>query len=65
MLLLIILSLAGYSLALGSIQSVAVTGILECNGKPVTDAKLKLYDEELLGTWELEERKETNETGGF
>ncbi|CAJ0605729.1 unnamed protein product [Cylicocyclus nassatus] len=67
MLPLMILSFAGYSLAflnLGSIQSVAVTGRLFCNGVPDTDVKVKLYDKEITIDDLMDEGK-TNETGGF
>lgn len=47
--LLILLCLAGSSLALlgfGTKQSVAVSGRLICDGKPAAGVKVKLYEKE-------------------
>ncbi|EYC43988.1 hypothetical protein Y032_0475g2128 [Ancylostoma ceylanicum] len=33
---------------IGSVQSVAVTGKLTCNGKPAENVKVKLYEKEVL-----------------
>ncbi|VDK59640.1 unnamed protein product [Cylicostephanus goldi] len=68
MLLLIILSLAGFSLAFmgGSTQSVEVTGRLVCNEEPAADVKVELYDEELFSVFDHKmDEERTNQTGGF
>ncbi|CAJ0605730.1 unnamed protein product [Cylicocyclus nassatus] len=65
MLLLMILSFAGYSLALfDTIQSVAVTGRLVCYGKPATDIKVKLYEKEIFFDKKLDQGK-TDQDGRF
>ncbi|EPB75363.1 Transthyretin-like family protein [Ancylostoma ceylanicum] len=55
---------SGVSPFLGSVQSVAVTGKLNCNGKPAENVKVKLYEREvLLDT--LLDKGFSNETGEF
>ncbi|KAL6737116.1 hypothetical protein Aduo_010787 [Ancylostoma duodenale] len=48
----------------GRKQSVAVSGRLECNGKPASDVKVKLYDKEILLDYKLDQGT-TDETGSF
>ncbi|RCN35818.1 Transthyretin-like family protein [Ancylostoma caninum] len=65
--LLIFLSLVASSLALlgiGSQQSVAVTGKLNCDGKPAVGVKVKLYEKESLIDVKMDEGK-TNKDGEF
>ncbi|RCN41371.1 Transthyretin-like family protein [Ancylostoma caninum] len=65
--LLILLSLVAPSLALlgiGSQQSVAVTGKLNCDGKPAVGVKVKLYEKESLIDVKMDEGK-TNKDGEF
>ncbi|PIO53165.1 Transthyretin-like family protein [Teladorsagia circumcincta] len=49
---------------IGSVQSVAVTGHLTCNGKPAENVKVKLYEKEVLLDKLLDE-KFTDSKGFF
>ncbi|KAJ1354235.1 hypothetical protein KIN20_011109 [Parelaphostrongylus tenuis] len=49
---------------IGTTQSVAVQGRLECNGKPASNVKLKLYEKEAILDVLMAEGR-TNQTGGF
>ncbi|KHJ94762.1 Transthyretin-like family protein [Oesophagostomum dentatum] len=49
---------------IGRRQSVAVQGILECNGKPASNIKVKLYEKEIFFDRKMDEKR-TNSTGGF
>ncbi|ETN70154.1 Transthyretin-like family protein [Necator americanus] len=48
----------------GKKQSIAVSGHLECNGKPASDVKVKLYDKEILLDYKLDEGR-TDSNGNF
>lgn len=48
----------------GTVQSVAVTGTLTCNGKPAENVKVKLYEREVILDTLLDE-KFTNSNGKF
>ncbi|KAK6752805.1 hypothetical protein RB195_003916 [Necator americanus] len=49
---------------IGTKQSVAVKGRLECNGVPASNVKVKLYEKELLFDKKLDQGK-TNSSGAF
>ncbi|KHJ98770.1 Transthyretin-like family protein [Oesophagostomum dentatum] len=49
---------------IGTVQSVAVTGKLTCNGKPAENVKVKLYEKEVLLDKLLDE-KFTDAKGTF
>ncbi|CAJ0601757.1 unnamed protein product [Cylicocyclus nassatus] len=51
-------------LGVGRLQSVAVKGVLECNGKPAKDVKVKLYEKGRFFDKKLDEKK-TDAAGSF
>ncbi|VDL73574.1 unnamed protein product [Nippostrongylus brasiliensis] len=56
-LLLVLLPVATGFWGIGRTQSVAVTGTLQCNGKPAANVKVKLYDREILFDKKLDQGK--------
>lgn len=53
---LVLLSVVSAASALpfiGTVQSVAVTGKLTCNGKPAENVKVKLYEKEVREFFEM------------
>ncbi|CAJ0595488.1 unnamed protein product [Cylicocyclus nassatus] len=51
-------------LGMGRLQSVAVKGVLECNGVPAKDVKVRLYDKQIFFDRRLDEGR-TNVSGSF
>ncbi|CAJ0595489.1 unnamed protein product [Cylicocyclus nassatus] len=51
-------------LGLGRLQSVAVKGVLECNGAPAKDVKVRLYDKQIFFDKRLDEGR-TLTSGSF
>ncbi|CAI5453956.1 unnamed protein product [Caenorhabditis angaria] len=59
-----VISTIAITIELGTVQSIAVTGILMCNDKPANNVKVKLYEEEAVLDVLLDERF-TSENGTF
>ncbi|CAJ0601756.1 unnamed protein product [Cylicocyclus nassatus] len=53
-----------FSMKVGRLQSVAVTGVLECNGAPAENVKIMLYDKGILSNSKLDEGS-TESSGRF
>ncbi|KAL6737484.1 hypothetical protein Aduo_011123 [Ancylostoma duodenale] len=49
---------------IGRRQSVAVRGVLECNGRPAANVKVKLYEKEIFFDKKLDEGR-TDSSGSF
>ncbi|KAK5983137.1 TransThyretin family domain [Trichostrongylus colubriformis] len=49
---------------IGRLQSIAVEGTLNCNGQPMKDVKVKLYDKGLIFDSKLDQKR-TNGQGRF
>ncbi|EPB77635.1 Transthyretin-like family protein [Ancylostoma ceylanicum] len=49
---------------IGRQQSVAVKGVLECNGKPAANVKVKLYEKEIFFDRKMDEKR-TDSSGSF
>ncbi|CAD5205827.1 unnamed protein product [Bursaphelenchus okinawaensis] len=56
----------GTTAAIGTIQSAAVKGVLKCNGEPVKDVLVKLYDDDSgLDADDLMDTSHSDEKGEF